>query len=562
MDVARLLTWTAERYPHHIGVGGPAPMTYREWDSRTNQVARALAGLGVRPRDRVAFLLAGGEPMASLHLAVQKLGAVSVPLSIRFSAVELAYCLGDAALCLLVCDNTTAGLVAAAAGQAPPTGPHSPRAPVQAYLGAGAAPPGSAPLCELAAGEPDGALPAPIPLLREGDLSVMLYTSGTTGRPKGVPRTHRAEHTAAVAHVIQTQQRPGEVTLGVMPMFHTMGLRTLLASIIVGGIWVPQAAFSAEESLELITGHGVSSLYLVPTVYWSLLRTGRLPEAASVRRLAYAGAAMTPALARDLAAALRPEVFVNHFGSTEIYTFTICPDAAAKPGCAGRAGVFSRVRLVDPSPGAPPDVLVGPGEQGQVAVSMASPEAFGGYWRRPDADARTIRDGWYFPGDLAVADADGDFWVSGRVDDMIVSGGENIYPGEIEEALARCPAVADVVVAGLPDDRWGHAVTAFVVPCSGLAPAQALAEVDGFVRDGSGLPSLKRPKRLVAVDRIPTSAVGKILRRQLTEGRYTALAETSPGDGRPGGAHPRQASPEQASPQQTSPGCASTETAP
>ena len=511
MDVARMLTWTAERYPHHCAVGGAAPMTYREWDARTNRLARALAALGVRPRDRVAFLLAGGGPMASLHLAVQKLAAVSVPLSIRFGPAEISHCLDDAAPRLVVCDDVTAPLVAEAL--------------VMETLEA------------LAAGEPDGSLPAAVPPLRAQDLSVILYTSGTTGKPKGVPRTHGAEHAAAIAHVIQTQQRPAEITLGVMPMFHTMGMRTLLASIAIAGTWVPQASFGAEESLALITGHGVTSLYLVPTIYWSLLQTGRLAEAASVRRLAYAGAAMTPSLARELTATLRPEVFVNHFGSTEIYTFTICPDAAAKPGCAGRAGAFSRVRLVDPAPGAPPDALVGPGEQGQVAVSMESPEAFGGYWRRPDADARTIRDSWYFPGDLAVADEDGDLWVSGRVDDMIVSGGENIYPGEIEEVLARCPAVADVVVAGTPDDRWGQAVTAFIVPRAGLAPDRALAEASAYLRDGAGgtggagaasLPSLKRPKRLVAVDRIPTSAVGKILRRELTAGAFTALAEARP----------------------------------
>ena len=504
MDVARLLTWTAERCPHHCAVGGAAPLTYRAWDARTNRLARALAALGVRPRDRVAFLLAGGEPMASLHLAVQKLAAVSVPLSIRFGPAEISHCLDDAAPRLVICDDATAPLVAEAL--------------VMETVEA------------LAAGEADGSLPAAVPPLREHDLSVILYTSGTTGKPKGVPRTHGAEHAAAIAHVIQTQQRPAEITLGVMPMFHTMGIRTLLASIAIAGTWVPQARFGAEESLALITGHGVTSLYLVPTIYWSLLQTGRLAEAASVRRLAYAGAAMTPSLARELTGTLRPEVFVNHFGSTEIYTFTICPDAAAKPGCAGRAGVFSRVRLVDPAPGAPPDALVGPGERGQVAVSMESPEAFGGYWRRPDADARAIRDSWYFPGDLAVADEDGDLWVSGRVDDMIVSGGENIYPGEIEDVMARCPAVADVVVAGTPDDRWGQAVTAFIVPRAGLAPDRALAEASAYLRDagGAGLPSLKRPKRLVAVDRIPTSAVGKILRRELTAGVFTALAEARP----------------------------------
>lgn len=534
MDVGRMLSWSAERYPHRRAVGGAVPLTYRQWDARTNQLARALAGLGVRPRDRVAFLLAGGEPMASLHLAVQKLGAVSVPLSVRFAAAELGYCLDDAGPRLLVVDETTAALAAQAAAAANP--PVTACLPAAGSAATGSAPAGSAPagsapqLADLAAGEPDGPPPAATPPIVDDDLSVLLYTSGTTGRPKGVPRTHRAEHSAAVAHLIQTGHRPGEVTLGVMPMFHTMGLRTLLASIAVCGTWVPQPAFDADTSLELIAAESVSALYLVPTMYWSLLRTGRLAEATSVTRLAYAGAAMTPALATELAATLRPQTFVNHFGSTEIYTFTIHPDAAGKPGCAGRAGVFARVRLVDPTPGAPPDALVGPGEQGQVAVSMDSPEAFGGYWRRPDADARAIRGGWYFPGDLAVADDDGDLWVAGRVDDMINSGGENVYPGEIEDSLARCPAAAQLVVAGLPDDRWGQAVTAFVVPRAGVPPERALAEVAAFARQGSGLPSLKRPKRLVAVESIPTSAVGKILRKELVAGNFRVLAETRPGE--------------------------------
>ncbi len=189
---------------------------------------------------------------------------------------------------------------------------------------------------------------------------------------------------------------------------------------------------------------------------------------------------MTPALAEELAAAVRPESFVNHFGSTEIYTFTVHPDAAAKPGCAGRAGIFSRVRLVAPERGAPPDVQVAPGEQGQVIVSMQSPEAFAGYWQRPDADAKAIRDGWYYTGDLAVADDEGDLWVSGRVDDMINSGGENVYPDEIEAALARCPEIDDVCVAGLPDERWGQAVTAFVVPVPRRGSGDHGREGDGL----------------------------------------------------------------------------------
>ncbi len=507
MDLATAMAWTAERHPDRRAVGGPRPLTYRQWDAHTNQLARALTDLGVRPGDRVALSLAGGEPLASLHLAAQKVGAVSVPLSTRLSVDEFAYCLGDAEPVLLLTDPSTAPTAAGADADVP----HRDVAELRTD------------------GLPDGPLgsrPA------EGDISVMLYTSGTTGRPKGVPRSHRAEHTAAVAHLVQAQLRQGEVVLGVMPMFHTMGLRSLLASVVCGGTWVPQAKFDAAESVQLIRDEGVTALYLVPAIYWSLLREEGFDDGTGLDRLAYAGAAMTPALAEELVDRLRPRALVNHYGSTEIYTFTIGPEGARKPGCAGRAGIFSRVRLVEPEVGAHPDAQVRPGEQGQVIVSMDSPEAFAGYWKRPDADAKSIRDGWYYTGDLATADEEGDLWVAGRVDDMINSGGENIYPDEIEAALVRCPAVADVCVVGLPHPRWGSAVTAFVVPADGVAPADALRELERHLPGASGLPSLKRPKRVIAVAAIPRSAVGKTLRRTLTAGDYEPLAELELGGNR------------------------------
>jgi 2-furoate---CoA ligase len=519
MDLGTALRWTAERHPHHRAVGGDDPLTYAQWEARANCLARALAQLGVRPKDRLALLLSGGEPMASLHLAAQKLGAVSVPLSVRFGADELAHCLRDSAPALLVTDSGTAELAERALGGEP--------VPPRAHSGpAGDAPSGTAPLDPLAQRQSDSPVDASV---SDDDLSVVLYTSGTTSMPKGVPRTHRAEHQAAVAHLLQTRQAPFEVSLGAMPLFHTMGLRSLLASVIASGTWVPQARFDPEETLRLITAERISALYLVPTAYWGLLRTGRLGEARCARKLAYAGAAMTPALAEQLADALEPGVFVNHFGSTEIYTFTIGPDVLAKPGCAGRPGIFSRVRLVEIDPLASPEQVVGPGEHGQIAVSMDSPEAFTGYWQRPEADARTIREGWYFPGDLGVRDEDGDLWVSGRIDDMINSGGENIHPDEVERALARCSAVGEVVVAGIPDERWGQAATAFFVPGPGWSPEQAVVELARFARHDAGLPSLKRPKRLVVVDQVPKSGVGKLLRRELITGNYEPLAETTLG---------------------------------
>ncbi|MCW2582951.1 MAG: AMP-dependent synthetase and ligase [Klenkia sp.] len=506
MDLATALAWTTERFPDRRAVGGDRPMTYRQWDAHTNQLAAALADQGVQRGDRVALSLAGGEPLASLHLATQKLGAVSVPLSTRLSSDELAYCLEDAEPTLFVTDPTTA-----ANAPSPRDVPHRDISELET------------------AGRADGP-PGPPPA--EQDISVMLYTSGTTGRPKGVPRSHRAEHSAALAHLVQAQLRQGEVVLGVMPMFHTMGLRSLVASVVCGGTWVPQAAFDAAESVRLIRDEGVTALYLVPTIFWSLLREPGFDAGLGVTRLAYAGAPMTPTLAEDLVGALQPDVLVNHYGSTEVYTFTISSQGARKPGCAGRAGIFSRVRLVEPHVGAAPGAVVERGQQGQVIVSMSSPEAFTGYWKRPDADSKSIRDGWYYTGDLATADDQDDLWVAGRVDDMINSGGENIYPDEIEASLVRCPGVADDCVVGMPHERWGSAVTAFVVPAAGYAPDTVLAEMQQYLPAASGLSSLKRPKQVVVVSSIPRSAVGKTLRRTLSAGDYHPLAVSDLGDTR------------------------------
>jgi 2-furoate---CoA ligase len=157
------------------------------------------------------------------------------------------------------------------------------------------------------------------------------------------------------------------------------------------------------------------------------------------------------------------------------------------------------------------------GETGELIASLDSDEAFSGYWNRPDADERAIRDGWYFTGDLGYEDQDGDIWVSGRVDDMIITGGENVHPVEVEDVLARHPNVADVAVCGLPDEKWGQVVTAFVVP-NGRQPTND--ELDRFCLESPDLARFKRPRRYVFVEAIPKSPVGKILRRKLQEGSY------------------------------------------
>jgi 2-furoate---CoA ligase len=196
----------------------------------------------------------------------------------------------------------------------------------------------------------------------------------------------------------------------------------------------------------------------------------------------------------------------------------------AKPGCAGRAGLHSTLRIVTASTErrVGPDETVATGDKGEIIARLDSDEAFAGYWNRPDADARALRDGWYFTGDMGYVDEEGDLFVSGRVDDMIISGGENIHPVEVEEVLARHPQVRDVAVIGEPDDRWGQRVVAFVVASIVPGAAALTAEaLDRHCLDSPDLANFKRPRRIVFVAEIPKTASGKILRRLLRDGHDT-----------------------------------------
>jgi 2-furoate---CoA ligase len=302
--------------------------------------------------------------------------------------------------------------------------------------------------------------------------------------------------------VLQHGLAPLHRTLGVMPLYHTMGIHSLLAASLVGGCYVAQPAWTPAQGLELVAAERIDTLYLAPTLYYDLVHDPGLSgvDVSSVRAIAYAGAPMTSALVEKVADAFEPELFVNHYGSTEIYTFSVQRDQRAKPGCAGRAALNARLAL-DP-----------PGE-GEVLCHMSSDEAFTGYWNRPDADEKAIRDGWYWTGDVGRIDEDGDLWVVGRVDDMVISGGENIHPVEVEDVLSHAPGVREVAVVGAPDDRWGQRVVACVVADEGVTAD----ELDAFCLAADSLARFKRPREYRFVPELPKSPSGKILRRMLRE---------------------------------------------
>ena len=506
LDLGRTLIYVAEREPAATAiVDGGTTLTYDEWLERTLRTVAGLDALGLRRGDHLVTILQNRLEAATLHWACQLAGVVITPVNWRAKPVELDYVLGDAGARAVFFEPISAEAVANAS--------HARAIP---RIAVGGADGGTLGFDELSGRAPASVTPRAGP----DDISVMLYTSGTTGRPKGVPRTHAAERTAAVAHVAQNRYGYGERTLGVMPLYHTMGVRSLLSMALLSGGFVCQPRFETSTALDLIGRHQVTNLYLVPTLYHDLLADPAFESAdvSSVRKLGFAGAPMTDGLLRRLADAFRPELFVNHYGSSEIYTFTVSPDAPAKPGSAGKAGINQRIRVVRIG-GEDPDDIMPPNEEGEIAASLQSDEAFTGYWRRPDADAKALHAGWYFTGDVGYFDADGDLFVTGRVDDMMISGGENVMPVEIESVLSLHPGVAEVAVAGLPDERLGQRITAFVT-------RRAAADVDADSLDAyckaSALADFKRPRAYVFVRSIPKSPVGKILRRMLLAGEYEA----------------------------------------
>ena len=518
MTLAALLARAALRRPDADAVvDGSRRLTYAELDRHATAAAQGFASLGVARGDRVLLVLRNRLEHVVAYWALQKLGGVAVPVNFRLAANELRYVLEDSGARLALFEDSTSGpMLDASSGTATRLVFVGKRPPAGVGL--------SADVLSFDGLLRDSVLQAPsIEPPSESDLSLILYTSGTTGRPKGVPRTHKNHYAGAMAHVIQCGYTWRERTLGVMPLYHTMGIHALTSMAAVNGCFVCQPDWSSASALRLIADERLTALYLIPTLFWELTHAPELTrsDVSSVRKLAYAGAPMLAPLTEACAKTFDPGVFVNHYGSTEIYTFSIFPDVRAKPGCAGRPGIHSALRVVVASAErrVGPDEVVPAGVKGEIIASLRSDEAFAGYWKRPDADTRALRDGWYFTGDMGWIDADGDLWVAGRVDDMIISGGENIHPVEVEDVLARHAGVKDVAVIGEPDERWGERVVAFIVP-AGAVTAEAL---DHHCRTSGDLASFKRPRRFVFVTAIPKTASGKILRRLLRDGQYTEV---------------------------------------
>lgn len=507
MDLATLFEFAVTRFPDCTAiVEGDQRFSYKQFNQQINRVANSLQEQGINKGDRVVIVLKNRLEMVTLYWAIQKIGAVFTPINFRLSPDEVAYCVNDAEAKAVVYEPASEEAVMAGKFNGKPL--------LISILDAQG---GDVTYDQLLT---QGKETFNRPNIADEEICLILYTSGTTGRPKGVPRSHKNEYGATVAHIIQNNYEIHESTIELMPLYHTMGMHSLTSITFLNGKLVMLPDYEPTDTLELLEREEVSAVYLVPTIIHDLLHHPGFDKynLSNLTKLGYAGAPMTTALTNLCFEKLKPKIFVNHYGSTEIYTYSICNYLDKKPGCAGKPGFHQQLRVVkaDREGNSTPDDIVPKNTPGEIILNIKSIESFNGYLNRPDATRKAIRNGWYFTGDLGMIDEDGDLYVVGRVDDMFISGGENIHPLEVEDVLSAHPKVLEVVVTGTSDDRWGEIVTAYVVPRDDSVTAE---ELDQFCKQSSTLSNFKRPRKYYFVKEIPKSPVGKVLRRRLKDSK-------------------------------------------
>lgn len=502
MDLCKMFNYSVERYPNKTAVvEGNRRYTYQELGVEVNAAAFSLLRLGVNKGDRIAVLVKNRLEIVVLFWAIQKLGAIFAPINIRQTQEIVHYCLNDLEAKYVIYDNSSEYLI---------NRKRFIERPLFIHIDGNGGDINYQELVKQTAGDFQ---PNPI---NEDDLSVILYTSGTSGNPKGVPRSHQNEYAATFAHIFQCRYQWNDTTLGVMSLYHTMGLRSLISMMLLNGTFIVLRDYDPYDAVQLIDQEKISVLYLLPNMFHDI---ATLPETKrkdfdNLHTIVYAGAPMSNKLIHLCQEVFHPKNFVNHYGSTEIYTFTFCDHVSEKPGSVGKPGIHQNIRIIEPDAQRTksPYDTVQDGEMGEIIVHLSSPESFKGYWNNPDATKKSVKQNWYYTGDLGYKDADGDLFVVGRMDEMIIYAGENIYPLEIESVLLEHPKVEEVVVIGETDERWGQVVIAHIVPSDSSLTAN---ELDLFCKRHQKLSNFKRPRKYIFQSSFPKTTGGKILRKKL-----------------------------------------------
>ena len=507
MRLTDLLANSVARFPERpCVIAGERRLTFSQVDARADRLVAAFAARGVRPGDRVALLARSEPEYFELQVAAQRCGVILVPLNFRLALRELQGIIEDCDPALLVHGP---GYAEAASGLG-----------ISRVWGMG--PESAGERYEAVLGQHE---PLPVNRLLDADApSSILYTSGTTGRPKGAVTSNGTLWARLNLFCIEMGMAPGDTFVFPIPLFHVSSA-VAYAFAYRGGTVVLMRDFDPWEAVELIAEHGGTHAVFVPTMIGRIVdRLARVPvQLDTLRLVLYGGSAIAPGLVRRAMSLLGCR-FVQGYGLTEAINATMLRPSDHDPerwperlASAGTDTVSYEVRVVDAD-----DRELAPGEVGEIVVR--GPGVMDGYWHAPEATASVLRGGWLHTGDLGYRAADGYLYITDRLKDVIVSGAENVYSREVEDALYEHPEVLEVAVIGIPSERWGESVHAEVV-----ARCRAELGPDELIEHcRRRLASYKTPKSVRIVNELPKNASGKILKREIRD-RYWRHAERAVG---------------------------------
>ena len=498
-EVPDILTLHAANHPEKPAlICGDEVLTYREYDERSNRAARSLIDLGVEPGDRVAVMAYNSIAGSVVSAGLRQAHAVNVPVNFRLRGSELAYVLQDSGARAVCAGPDFVEHVEAARAQLE-------TAPVLVAIGDSAPPAGWVRFDDAMAAASGDAL-------TEGEDggagAAMIYTSGTTGHPKGAYRPQGIDPMSVLQVLQLFGLRNDDVHLMGGPGYHSAVGAFASMTILCGATLVIMPRFDAEQAVALTERHRVTTAFMAPTL---LQRIMDLPDATRARydvssmRALILGAAPCPHSLKERASAYFGEVLWEFYGATETgFNLILRPeDQLRKPGSAGRPPDGQEIRLLDDEGNPVPD-----GQPGELWVRnnwLAS------YYNKPEATERSMRDGFFSVGDIAYRDAEGFYYICDRKIDMIISGGVNVYPAEIEACLHAHPAVRDAAVIGVPDDQWGEAVKAVVA----LQPGASATEQELIDWCRGRIADYKRPRSVDFVAELPRDQAGKLLKRTI-----------------------------------------------
>jgi acyl-CoA synthetase (AMP-forming)/AMP-acid ligase II len=523
LNLGEAISASAHRFPDKIGARDLSrSLTYRQWNERARRLSNALLGLGLSRGDRVAILAYNCLEWLEIYAATAKAGLVAVPVNFRLVATEIRYILEDAGVRALIVHDELVDRIE----ELLPDLSHP--APAFIQFGRQRPPPGFHSYADLlsagAAEEPGGDAPATDPW-------TMMYTSGTTGRPKGAVQTHHSASAIALVTDLAFGFTAGDTALLVMPMCHANSLYFFAAFAYCGATCFvyDRQNFDPEELLRTLSQEHVTFTSLVPTHYITMLdlppAIRRRNRAGDVRRLLISSASARRDTKLAIMEHFRQSQLFELYGSTEAGWVTLLrPDEQLiKLGSVGRELIGSApIKLLDAG-----GVEVPQGEVGELY--SWTPYTFSGYWNLPDKTAEAFRGQYCTVGDLARRDPDGFYQLVDRKGNMIISGGENVYPSEVENLLGAHQKVSDVAVIGIPHPKWGESVHAVVV----LAESETATSEELMEWCRGRIAGYKRPRSIdiVSSREMPRTATGKILHRALRK-RYVERTTDEEGDQR------------------------------